>query len=143
MGTGGLVFTTCTAPYLKAEYGDEWEYDAPVRLLDRYLHSLAKSHDEQCVILGHVLASEVTVGYEDIGNTEVLAFNGIPIRNLKQLADLVDACEDKYMRFELADRNVVVSESATAREETVHVLEHHGIPQARSKDLLGGGDVAK
>merc|ERR1712048_1438119 len=116
MGTGGLVFTTCTAPYLKAEYGDEWEYDAPVRLLDRYLHSLAKSHDEQCVILGHVLASEVTAGYEDIGNTEVLAFNGIPIRNLK----------------ELADRNVVVLESATVREETVHVLEHHGIPQARS-----------
>jgi hypothetical protein len=32
---------------------------------------------------------------------QVLAFNGAPVRSLKQLAELVLACTDPFMRFDL------------------------------------------
>ena len=60
-----------TAPYLRSEYGKEYDYDAPVKLLDSLLHGKAKKADQQLVVLGHVLAAECTVGYEDLQNYQV------------------------------------------------------------------------
>lgn len=31
----GLVFTPCTVPYLKSEFGKDYDYDSPVKLLVR------------------------------------------------------------------------------------------------------------
>jgi hypothetical protein len=31
----GLVFTRVTVPYLRSEYGKEYDFDAPVKLLDK------------------------------------------------------------------------------------------------------------
>lgn len=36
----GLVFTQVTVPYLRSEYGKEFEFDAPVKILDRLLHGM-------------------------------------------------------------------------------------------------------
>ncbi len=55
----------------------------------------------QVVILSQVLACDATLGYEDLFNTQVLKFNGTPVRNLKHLAQLTSACTDPFMRFDL------------------------------------------
>ena len=55
----------------------------------------------QVVILSQVLACDATLGYEDLFNTQVLKFNGTPVRNLKHLAQLTSACSDPFMRFDL------------------------------------------
>lgn len=36
----GLVFTQVTVPYLRSEYGKDFEFDAPVKILDRLLHGM-------------------------------------------------------------------------------------------------------
>ena len=36
----GLVFTPVTVPYLRSEYGKEFEFDAPVKILDKLLHNM-------------------------------------------------------------------------------------------------------
>jgi len=36
----GLVFTPVTVPYLRSEYGKEFEFDAPVKILDKLLHDM-------------------------------------------------------------------------------------------------------
>jgi hypothetical protein len=134
--TGGIVFTVLTVPYLDDEYGRNWD-GAPPALLYRVRHHKAKKSDEQVVIVGHVLASssDITLGYEGISNVEVVKFNGTPVHSLRQLAGLVDACEDEYLRFELHDRRSIILPRRKAKEETKRVLEINGIPQARSKDL--------
>ena len=38
----GIVFTTVCVPYLKSEYGKDYDYDAPVKLLDRMMHDQVK-----------------------------------------------------------------------------------------------------
>lgn len=55
----------------------------------------------QVVVLSQVLACDATLGYEDLYNVQVKKFNGVDIRNLRQLTELVLQCTDKYMRFDL------------------------------------------
>lgn len=51
--------------------------------LRRLFHGFPQSVGEQVVVLSQVLASEATLGYEDISNIQVLRFNGTPVVNLR------------------------------------------------------------
>ncbi len=67
----GLVFTRVTVPYLRSEYGKEYDFDAPVKLLDKMMHAMAEQPGQQVTVLSQVLASDVNIGYEEIINTQV------------------------------------------------------------------------
>jgi hypothetical protein len=60
-----------------SEYGKEFDYEAPVRLLDKMLHAQAERPDQQCVVLSQVLAADVNLGYEDILNCVVRLYGGM------------------------------------------------------------------
>ncbi|CAI0446089.1 unnamed protein product [Linum tenue] len=83
-----------------------------------------------------VLANEVNIGYEDMGNQQVLKFNGTSIRNIHHLAHLIDSCTGKYMVFEFEDNYLVVLEMEAAVGSSSQVLQDYGIPCERSQDLL-------
>ena len=38
------------------QYGKDYDYDAPVKLLDKLLHSMSQSDDEQLVVVSQVIA---------------------------------------------------------------------------------------
>lgn len=65
------VHVQVTSPYLRSEYGKDYDYDSPVKLLDLLLHGKCKQADQQVVVLGHVLAADCTIGYEDLQNYQV------------------------------------------------------------------------
>ncbi|KAK0589456.1 hypothetical protein LWI29_014572 [Acer saccharum] len=131
----GFVFTAVTVPYLRSEYGKDYDFDAPVKLLDKHLHAMAQSVDEQVVVVSQVLVADINIGYEDIVNTQVLAFNGNPVRNLKNLAEMVESCEDEFLKFDLEYQQVVVLQTKTAKAATFDILATHCIPSAMSGDL--------
>ncbi|KAG7548632.1 PDZ domain [Arabidopsis suecica] len=131
----GFVFTTVSVPYLRSEYGKEYEFDAPVKLLEKHLHAMAQSVDEQLVVVSQVLVSDINIGYEEIVNTQVLAFNGKPVKNLKGLAEMVEKCEDEYMKFNLDYDQLVTLDTKRAKEATLDILTTHCIPSAMSDDL--------
>ncbi|XP_054807402.1 protease Do-like 9 [Prosopis cineraria] len=133
----GFVFTTVSVPYLRSEYGKDYEYEAPVKLLDKLLHSMPQSPNEQLVVVSQVLVADINIGYEDIVNTQVLAFNGKPVKNLKSLATMVENCNDEYLKFDLEYDQIVVLRSATAKAATLDILTTHCIPSAMSDDLKG------
>ncbi|KAJ4839161.1 Protease Do-like 9, partial [Turnera subulata] len=116
-------------------YGKEYEFDAPVKLLDKHLHAMAQSADEQLIVVSQVLVADINIGYEEIVNTQVLAFNGKPVRNLKNLADMVENCSEKFLKFELDYDQIVVLKTETAKAATLDILETHCIPSAMSDDL--------
>lgn len=66
---------------------------------------------------------------------QVLAFNGKPVKNLKSLADMVESCEDDYLRFDLEYQQIVVLKTETAKVATSEILTTHCIPSATSDDL--------
>ena len=64
----------------------------------------------QVVVLSSVLACDATMGYEStlgIRDSPVTAFNGQRVHNLAQLARLVQASREEYMRFDLEAANKV------------------------------------
>ena len=111
----GLVFLPVSEPYLKAEFGEDYEYEAPVRLLDKLFNAQARAPGEQVVVLSQVLAAEVNVGYEDITNVQVLAFNGEPVTSLAGLTAAVARCADRFFRFDVDSGETVVLDAAKAR----------------------------
>uniref|UniRef100_A0A5B7C118 Putative protease Do-like 9 n=1 Tax=Davidia involucrata TaxID=16924 RepID=A0A5B7C118_DAVIN len=131
----GLCFTTVSVPYFRSEYGKDYEYQAPVKLLDKLLHELPHSKDEQLVVLSQVLVADINVGYEDIVNTQVLAFNGKPVKNLKSLASMVESCGDEFLKFDLEHEQIVVLRTKTAKAATLDILTTHCIPSKISDDL--------
>ncbi|CAI7880690.1 unnamed protein product, partial [Closterium sp. NIES-54] len=134
----GIVFTWVTVPYLKAEYGKDYDYDAPVRLLDKLMHRMRQSDDEQVVVISQVLVADVNIGYEEVVNTQVVGFNGEPVKNLLQLARLVDDCTDPFMKFDLDYDQVLVLETAKAKNATPDILAMHCIPSHCSNDIKEG-----
>ncbi|XP_070012680.1 protease Do-like 9 [Nicotiana sylvestris] len=132
---GGFVFTAVSVPYLRSEYGKDYEFDAPVKLLDKLLHAMAQSIDEQLVVVSQVLVADINIGYEELVNTQVLAFNGKPIKNLKSLANMVEACKEEYMKFDLDYDQIVVLQTKNAKAATSDILAMHCIPSAMSDDL--------
>lgn len=65
------------------------------------MHAMAQNKQQQVVVLGHVLANDATIGYEDITNTPVKAVNGTAVNNMRQLVDLVQRCKERYLRLDL------------------------------------------
>ncbi|KAJ8540527.1 hypothetical protein K7X08_032514 [Anisodus acutangulus] len=131
----GFVFTTASVPYLRSEYGKDYEYEAPVKLLDKLLHEFRQSPDEQIVVVSQVLVADINIGYEDIVNTQVLAFNGEAVKNLKSLASMVEKCNNEFLKFDLEYQQVVVLQTKTAKSATSDILTTHCIPSAMSEDL--------
>ncbi|PKA52661.1 Protease Do-like 9 [Apostasia shenzhenica] len=131
----GFVFTAISVPYLRSEYGKDYEFEAPVKLLDKLLHAMAQLHDEQLVVVSQVLVADINIGYEDIVNTQVLALNGKPVKNLKSLATMVENCEDEFLQLNLEYEQIVVLQTKTAKAATLDILTTHCIPSAMSDDL--------
>ncbi|KAL9430809.1 hypothetical protein AB3S75_026076 [Citrus x aurantiifolia] len=128
----GLVFTPLSEPLIEEECDDS----IGLKLLAKARYSLARFKGEQMVILSQVLANEVSIGYEDMSNQQVLKFNGTRIKNIHHLAHLVDSCKDKYLVFEFEDNYLAVLEREAAVAASSCILKDYGIPSERSSDLL-------
>lgn len=139
---GGLVFTPVTVPLLRSEYGKEFDYEAPVKLLDRMLHAQAENSSQQVVVLNQVLAADANVGYEEIVNTQVLKVNGQPVNNLGDLVAAVDGSTGPYLEFALEYNQLVILDKAAAQAATPDILTQHCIPHDRSEDLRAGAAAA-
>ncbi|KAI8533755.1 hypothetical protein RHMOL_Rhmol10G0033900 [Rhododendron molle] len=131
----GFVFTAVSVPYLRSEFGRDYE-DAPVKLLDKFLHAMAQSVDEQLVVVSQVLPANINVGYEEIVNTQVLAFNGKPVKNLKSLAGMVESCDEEFLKFDLEYQQIVILRTETAKAAALDILKTYCIPSAMSDDLM-------
>lgn len=58
----GVVFTVASEPYFQSEYGIDYIREAPVKLLDCFLHEYKQAEDEEIVLVSQVLACDATVG---------------------------------------------------------------------------------
>ncbi|OEH75383.1 putative trypsin [Cyclospora cayetanensis] len=132
---GGLVFVPLSEPFLKSEYGEDFESRAPVRRClpcELWQHGMQQFPGQQCVILTHVLAHEITVGFEHLHNLQVMAFNGQAVRTLRHLNELVEASNDE---FDLDHEEVVILKAASARSALKSILSRNLIPSHKSEGL--------
>ncbi|XP_078175048.1 protease Do-like 9 [Carex rostrata] len=96
---------------------------------------MAQSEGEQLVVVSQVLVADINIGYEDIVNTQVLSFNGKPVKNLKGLVQMVEKCKEGFLKFDMEYQQIVVLETKSAKAATHDILTTHCIPSAMSEDL--------
>jgi len=135
MIVAGLVFTTLSVPFLRSEFGEEWDCEAPVEIVHKVLVQRAESKGEELVVLTQVLANDLTVGYEDLENVLLASVNDTPVRNLRHVMELIEACSSEYLRFSFQNNLVLVLKPDDAKKATAEALEQHTIPAATSPDL--------
>merc|ERR1712083_610988 len=89
------------------------------------------------------LSHDLTVGYEALENVLLETINGAIVRNLRHVAELIEACTSGYLRLGLQNNLTLVLKAEATGKATAEVLEQHGIPAALSPDLadLAGGLV--
>jgi len=96
-------------------------------------HTLAESSAGQystvlncTVLLGSLWGcrcwrTRCSIGFEAIRNSIVKSVNGTHIRNLRQLAEVVDSCTEEFMRFEVGRSMLVVLETKKLKDATQQV----------------------
>ena len=137
---GGCVFVAATEPYLKSAFGDDYEYESPPQLLLALLEEQARDAEEQCVVLSCLLASPLTVGWDEdeLANERLRSLNGQPIRSLRALASALAALPEdtRWYSFAFEGGRSLVLDAAVSRAQAAAIAKTHSVPAQASADLL-------
>ncbi len=135
---GGLVFTPLTKNLLNA-WGRNWATSAPRELVELFVRGLPEKDGDQVVLMLKVMAADVNVGYHSVSNWIVSTVNGIPIRNLRELAGQIERIRQEAEEpfLVLADERGQQIVLGLERAEAAHagILARYRIPADRSDDL--------
>ena len=127
---GGFVFTTVSYDYIaqaEAEFHDD-------------IFKNKEFGDDEPVAISFCFADSGIEGYLGCDTSLVRNVNGVKVRNLRHLVELVGRCREGFIRFDL-DRDTkwdlkVIVDAKEMRETTVRVMRRNQIPADRSEDLL-------
>ncbi|XP_023636100.1 putative protease Do-like 12, mitochondrial [Capsella rubella] len=117
---GGFVFVPLTKLYI-----DDLSYMCGCVLHDQYEFT-----DEQHVIISQVMSHDINQGYSDLEDLQVKKVNGVKVKNLKHLCELIEGCCRKNLRLDLEDDKVIVLNYKSAKKATFEILERHNIKSA-------------
>jgi len=135
---GGIVFIPLSRPYLRSYYGQQWSTKCPLQLALSADESKEEMND-QIIIVSHVLAHGVNIGYESYYMRQLLKVNGKNVHNMVEVMLLLEESslrKDSFVRFDLWQTIVMVLECDKAIASLPEVLRMHNIPSDRSEDLM-------
>ncbi len=94
---------------------------------------------QEAVVLSDVLADTVTDGCAWAGASKVRAVNGVRVKNLRHLVELLSSTTDEFVRMTLDGNTwydlILFMDVKQLREATPRILERYRIPADRSPDL--------
>ena len=130
---GGLVFQQLTGAYLQ-EWGDKWTERAPQRLVELFSFQQEKraDPDRKVVFLSQVLPAAINLGYQQYSGLVLEKLNGKEIRNLPELAEVLDGIREGDLIFEfMDDPGKLVLDAAEVRAREEEIQKAYGIPELR------------
>jgi hypothetical protein len=131
---GGLVFAPLSRDYLKS-WGSEWWKAAPNELVSIYENQIRTPERQDVVILQKVLADKVNQGYHEYENHVVNNVDGVPVRNIRHLVDLIQGGQSTYLSVGLHDGQRIVLDRAQAIARLQAILDRYNLRHDRSADL--------
>lgn len=139
---GGLVFAPLSRDYLKS-WGSEWWKAAPNELVSIYENQIRTPERQDVVILQKVLADKVNQGYHEYENHVVNNLDGVVVRNIRHLVDLVQGGQGTYVSVGLHDGQRIVLDRAQAIARCQAILDRYNLRHDRSADLREAPKRAK
>lgn len=135
---GGLIFTQCSMSYIEEEFHAPPEKSAtgidlekmPLNLQSAWFRQEKKHDDHEVVILSQVLADDITIGFAHYQNRVVEKLNGVPIQNMRQLADQLTNLNPKqhpFVRVDLDNYGTIVLKTEKAIAANPAILTRNNI----------------
>jgi len=132
--TGGLVFAPLTKNYL-LEWGSQWFFTAPTKLLDLYQNGLRTEDRREVVLLSKVLADEINLGYHDIDNLIIAKVNDKKISAMKDVVDAIENHKGIYHIIEDDTGRKIIIRKDQVDKYSDRILQTYRINSDRSDDL--------
>ena len=139
---GPLVFSQTTQDYLE-RLGNQRPStlgDRPSPLITRRFDKPSFDGEELVVVSSPAFPDRITKGYDDPNRAVVSAVNGVPVKNLKHLVELIRDCQDPQITLKFANSGVLTHETMVFNrrellDSTAKILEENGIRYPYSPDL--------
>jgi S1-C subfamily serine protease len=131
---GGLIFAPLTKNYL-LEWGSQWFFSAPTKLLNFYQEGVRTEDRKQLIILTKVLADEINLGYHDIDNIIIEKVNGKKISSMRDLIDTFEKNTGLYHIIEDDTGKKIILRKDKADKFSSRILQTYRIESDRSEDL--------
>ncbi len=113
---------------------NDWWDRAPKEFLHLFYSGVRTAEKKELVILSHVLADEVNVGYGSYTNESVVSVNGIGISDMKDFVRRVDEAEG-LLEFRTSLGATIVFDVKAARDREHSILARYRLTSDRSADL--------
>jgi len=139
---GPFVFSATTQDYLERlgnQRPSSFGYQ-PSPLITRRYDKPAFENEELIVVVSPLFPSRLTRGYDDPNRAVLSEVNGVKVKNLRHLVELLRDSRDEQISFKFASSGVLTHETmvfnrADLQEATAKVLEENGIRYPYSPDL--------
>ncbi len=135
---GPLTLCSATQEYVQrlggAGLGMLVSLDSPIL---KRLSDAPEEPGEQIVIVAtRLFPHPITKGYDNRPLGVIGSVNGVEVKNLHHLAELLRDCKDEYVRLEMADRSEsLVFRADELKESTEEILTDEGIRYQASESL--------
>lgn len=132
--SGGLVFSPLTKNYL-LEWGRQWFFSAPTKLLYYYQNEVRKDDRRQVILLVKVLADEINLGYHDFENLVIVKVND---RKVSTMNDVVQAFEENKGAYHVIEDDTgvkIIIRRESVEKFSKRILETYRIDSDRSAGL--------
>lgn len=130
---GGLVFVPLTINYLDS--WRDWWTAGPRDLVNYVRYGKITKERNEIVVLSFVLADKSNVGYQYVKYQPIIRANGLKLKNLRQLINIIEKHHDKYLVLQFRNKAKLVVDLAKQRKATAKILKRYRISSDRSQNL--------
>lgn len=140
---GPFVFSQTTQDYLE-RLGSQRNNTAfgrkPSQLVTRRYDKPAFEQEELVVVVSPLFPHRITRGYDDPNRSVLSEVNGVPVKNLRHLVEILRDSRDEQVSFKFASSGVLTHETMVFNRSeliaaTGKILEENGIRYPYSPDL--------
>lgn len=134
---GGLIFQPLSLHFLRT--WTKWQTNAPRRLVELYYSGLPTAERRELVVISGLLADALNAGYEDAQDDTVRSVNGVPVRDLPHLFELLHSAQG-LVRLHTDLDLLIVFDADEVRATQPRILERYRLPSAHSAELGEPGE---
>ncbi|HEY7715134.1 MAG TPA: trypsin-like peptidase domain-containing protein [Candidatus Binatia bacterium] len=139
---GPFVFSQTTQDYLERLGNQRLPSIGrrPSPLVTRRYDKPTFESEELVIVAAPMFPHRITRGYDDPNRAVLSEINGVPVKNLRHLVELLRDSRDEQITFKFASLGVLTHETMVFNrtdlmEATVKILEENGIRNPYSADL--------
>ncbi len=133
---GGVVFVPLTKNLMRM-WGPNWANAAPKEFVVQLQNNIVTEEQDEHVIGLRVLAADVNQGFHGESNWFIETVDGVKVRNLGHLIELVEAGEgNEFVEFRNPVGRRIILDRQKVKKEQESILAIYRIPEDRSGDLL-------